>query len=77
MPSNAFCKAAGVYLLVCRQSKFNISDHKDLVSLGKLCLMQAMVASKRLESLSLIVLVWSVRQMYALEVLFGCASHVL
>ena len=30
--------AAGVYLLVCRQSKSNISDYKDLVSLGKLLL---------------------------------------
>ena len=76
MTSSAFCKAAGVYLLMCRQSKFNISDYTDLDSLGKLCLMQAMVASKRLESRSLIVLVWSVRQLYALEVLFGCASHV-
>ena len=76
MSSRAFCKAAGVYLPVCGQPKVNISDYKDLVSLGKLCLMQAMVASKRLESRSLIVFVWSVRQLYALEVLFGGASHV-
>ena len=77
MTSSAFCKAAGVYLAVCGQPKFNISDYKDMVSLGELYLMQAMVAAKRLESRLSIVFVWSVQQLYALEVLFGCASHVL